>query len=103
MKEIETISWKEMTGNKYTLNLHPAMVSEHGYVRQKPIRRIGDTLPTMFNVIYDRDYLINFVVTKLCKPLFGLSKERVLELVSEAWDKYYGIDSNSSDTNRLAS
>ena len=79
-------------------NAHPPL-----YVSEKPIRRIGDTVATLFNVIYDRDYLINFVVIKICKPLFGLSKEKVLELVSETWDKYYGIDSNYSNTNRLVS
>lgn len=89
MPEIETISWKEMTGNKYTLTLHPAMLSEDGYVSQKSIRRIGDASPTLFNVIYDREYLVNFIGRKLCKHLQVLGKQKILELVDEAWDTMY--------------
>ena len=101
--EIETISWQEMTGNKYTLSLHPAMLSEQGYIKDKEIRRIGDTSPTLFKVVYNHKYVSGFIITKLCKPLNILGKEKVLELISNAWDMYYGIESSDAVTDRQAS
>ncbi len=94
MPEIETITWREMTGNKFIKALHPAMVSEAGYECNKSIRRIGDPVPTMFKVIYDRQYVINYIGKGICKTLFVLGKEGVLDLVDEAWDNYYGVLDN---------
>lgn len=89
MPEVETISWEEMTGNKFTINLHPAMLSDDGYVVQRSIRRIGDIVPTVFNVVHDREYAIGFIGRKICKTLQVLGKQKILELVDEAWDTMY--------------
>ncbi|WP_319422752.1 hypothetical protein [Pleurocapsa sp. FMAR1] len=91
MPDIETISWQEMTGNKYAKALHPAMVSKAGYETVRSIRRIGDAVPTVFRVIYDRQYVLDYVGNGICKTLFVLGKQGVLNLVSEAWDNYYGV------------
>ena len=101
--EIETISWQQLTGNKYTKGLHPAMVSAIGYIGEREIRRIGDVRPTIFKVRYDHQYVMQYIGKTLCKTLSNLGKEKVLELVSNAWDEYYGIDSNDANINKQAS
>lgn len=65
------------------------MLTESGYVKQCAIRRIGERKRTLFNIVYDREYLIRSVGRIVCKPMFVLGKEKTLELVSEAWDDYY--------------
>ena len=91
MLDLKTISWQEMVGNRYTKALHPAMVSKAGYEKVKSVRRIGDAVPTAFRVIYDRQYVIDYVGRGICKTLFVLGKQGVLNLVDEAWDNYYGV------------
>jgi|GEM_PF-2899153 len=96
---IETISWRDLTGNKYSKNLNPAMLSDAGYIAESRIRKIGDVQKTIFNVVYDKEYLVNYIIKSTCSPLFVLGKERVLELVDEAWDKRYP-HSNVSHLNK---
>ena len=74
---IETISWRDLTGNKYSKGLEPAMLSDAGYVGERRIRKIGDVQKTIFNVVYDKEYLINHLVKSICSPLFVLGKERI--------------------------
>ena len=87
--EVETISWRNLTGNKFNQSVHPAMLTEHGYLKQSMVRRTGDAVKTIFNVIYDRNYLIEYVAHTLCKNLVQLGKQGVLDLVGEAWDYKY--------------
>lgn len=90
MPEIETISWKERFGNQFNKSLEPAMTNETGYIKQSRVRRNGSTESAIYNIIYDRDYLSEYLYKIICKPLFVLGKEQILKLVSEAWDAYYG-------------
>lgn len=101
--KVETISWKELTGNKYTKGLHPAMVSAIGYIADREIRRIGDVKPTVFKVRYDHQYVMEYIGKTLCKTLSNLGKEKVLELVSNAWDEYYGIEPIDTAVDRRVS
>ncbi len=89
MSEIETISWRELTGNKFVRGLDPAMLTEQGLIKQTAIRRIGEVKRTMFNVIYDREYLIRAIGRYICRQMFCIGKEETLKLVSEAWDTFY--------------
>lgn len=89
MAEIETISWRELTGNKFIRGLDPAMLSEEGCVKQASIRKTGDIERTIFNIVYDREYLIASIARSICKQFFVLGKRKTLELVSEAWDYQY--------------
>jgi len=86
MPEVEQILWCELTGNKYTLALHPAMLSERGCIKQQRIRRVGEPRKDNYNVKYDRDYVMEVINRKICKSLWCLGKEGLLELVAEAWD-----------------
>ena len=96
MGEIETISWRELTGNKYVRRIDPAMLTERGYIKQSAIRKIGERKRTMFNIVYDREYLIRSIGRIICKPMFILGKEKTLELVSEAWDTCYPYSASMS-------
>lgn len=89
MSNVETISWVELTGNRFNKNLHPAMLTDEGYKKQTRTRRTGDTGATIFHVIYDRKYVIEYIGRYLCRDLFTLGKQELLDLVTEAWDTYY--------------
>jgi hypothetical protein len=88
MREIKTITWRALTGNKFLKALHPAMLSKENYVCTQRIRRTGDPEPEIFKVLYDREYAVNYLCRKLCRPLSFLGKEELFELFSEAWTLY---------------
>lgn len=96
MREIETITWRELTGNKFLRGIDPAMLTESGYVKQSATRKVGDREKTIFNVVYDREYLIRSIGKIICRPLFILGKKKTLELVAEAWDTCYPYSVNES-------
>lgn len=90
MRKVETISWRHLFGNKLSKSIEPAMTTERGYIKQQCIRKIGDISKTIYNVVYDRDYLSEYIFIRICKPLFVLGKQEVLNLVEQSWDSYYG-------------
>lgn len=90
MREVETISWRYLFGNKLSKSIEPAMTTERGYIKQQRIKRIGDLNKAIFNVVYDREYLSEYIFVKICKPLFVLGKQKTLDLVEQSWDAYYG-------------
>ena len=88
----ETILWSQRTGNRFTKSLEPAMDSDSGYAKTTKVRRIGDPVAKTFDVIYNRSYLLEFIGYILCRPLQIFGKEKVLNLVDEAWENYYNSD-----------
>ncbi len=86
--EAKSITWRDLFGNKYSKALHPAMLTEEGYTKIQRIKRVGDIVPSLFNVTYDREYAIEFISRKFCRSLSGLDKEELLQLVAESWDLY---------------
>jgi hypothetical protein len=89
MSDVETITWRELTGNKFVRGIDPAMLTEHGLVKQAAIRKIGERQRTFFNIVYDREYLLEAIGRLICKPMFCVGKEKTVELIAEAWDNYY--------------
>jgi hypothetical protein len=87
--EIETISWRQLTGNKFVKGIEPAMLSENGFVKRTAIRRIGDQERTFFDVVYDREYLLEAISRYICKEMLPVGKKATLKLIAEAWDRYY--------------
>jgi hypothetical protein len=88
MSEIVTISWRMLTGNKFRRDLLPEMFSEAGCIKQQNIRQVGDVAKSVFDVFYDNDYGLEFLVRKLCRPLGSLGRDKVHKLVDQAWDIY---------------
>jgi len=78
MREIKTITWRDLTGNKFLKALHPAMLSKENYVCTQRIRRTGDPEPEIFKVLYDREYAVNYLILshELNKRLKGRSPMR---------------------------
>ena len=93
--EIETMSWRLLTGNKFNRSLDPAMCSDEGCIKQSSVRRTGDAIKKPFLVTYDRDYLVEWIGRSICRPLFIFGKQKVLELVDEAWENYYNSDESA--------
>lgn len=88
MPEIDSISWQSITGNKFRKDLRPEMFSEKGCVLQQKVRPIGVGLPSLYNVCYDREYGLQFLLRKICRSLSALGREKVHELIDDAWDLY---------------
>ena len=88
MPETESISWRDLPGNKYIKALDPAMCSDAGYVNLQRVRKKGEDKRRFCNVQYDKTYLLEIVARKLVKPLFVLGKDNLIDLIQEAWDKY---------------
>ena len=103
MREVETILWQRLYGNKLNKGLDPAMATERGCIKQQRTRKLGDTQKTVFNVVYDREYLSEYIFIRICKPLFVLGKQEVLNLVEQSWDAYYGENAVVLPSKRQAS
>ena len=88
MQEIKSITWRDLTGNKFLKALHPAMLSEENYICIQRIRRIGEAVPDIFRTAYDQEYVVNYLSRKLCKPFAFLGKEKLIQLIDEAWTLY---------------
>lgn len=88
MPKVSTITWRQLTGNKFSKAIDSAMLSQAGYVCFQRIRQVGGETPQAFNVKYDRDYLIQVIVRKFIKPLSVLGREKTIELVNNAYDLY---------------
>lgn len=84
--EIETISWRDLAGNRLNRQVHPAMLSNEKYYKYVQIRQVGNKERTLYNVEYDKDYALTWVRRKICRPLQILGKEQVLKLVEKAWE-----------------
>ena len=85
MVEMHQITWREITGNKYNRSLHPSMVSPNKFYKSSQIRRIGDANKSVFVIEYDKEYLLGWLHSKVCKPLGALGRDKILELVKEAY------------------
>jgi hypothetical protein len=88
MPEIKSITWRQLAGNKFNKSLDSAMLSEAGSFATIQIRRIGTKEKDVFSVNYDKDYALEFISRRFCRPLSFLGKEKILELVNEAWELY---------------
>ncbi len=89
MIEMRQITWREVTGNRYSRGLYPSMVSPNKFYKQAQIRRIGDVNKSTFIIEYDKDYLLAWLNSKVCKPLGALGCERIVELLKEAYEFNY--------------
>jgi hypothetical protein len=86
--EIATISWRMLTGNKFRRDLLPEMFTDAGCLKRQSIRQVGDFAKSVFDVFYDTDYGLEFLMRKVCRPLSPLGREKVHELIDKAWDIY---------------
>ena len=88
MPKTKTISWRTLTGNKFRKGLLPEMFSEAGCTLQQRVRPEGVGFTGLYDVHYDRDYGLQFLLRKICRNLSVLGREKVHELIDDAWDMY---------------
>ena len=88
MPEIKTITWRDITGNKFRKDLRPEMFCEDGCTLQQKVRPINVGRASLYNVEFDREYGLQFLLRKVCRNLSALGRENVHELIDEAWDLY---------------
>lgn len=88
MPEIKSVSWRDATGNKFRKDLRPEMFSELGCVLQQKIRPIGVGLSELYNVHYDREYGLQYLLRKICRPLSTMDRKEVHKIIDDAWDLY---------------
>ncbi len=86
--EIEILSWRELTGNKFSKGLNTAMLEPDGYQALTRIRQIGSAERKLYNVVFDYDYALNYLICKVFRTLPELNRQKVLDLINEAYDLY---------------
>ncbi len=88
MPKIQEVAWQNLTGNKFRKDLRPEMFSDQGCILQQKVRPIGVGLSGLYNVKYDREYGLQFLLRKVCRSLSALGRERVHQIIDDAWDLY---------------
>ena len=84
MIDAKSITWRELQGNKYRRGLHPAMV-ENKYCKLEFTTLHKGKDKSYFQVEYDREYVLNYLSKKVCKPFGSLRLETLLDLIKEAY------------------
>lgn len=89
METIPTVSWTELQGNKYAKALSPQMLTKNGLPTILKARVIGTQRHggDFVTVIFDRDYVVSWLITKVIRVLSNEGLEAILQLVKEAWQK----------------
>ena len=86
MSEFETISWVDVPGNKYSKSLNVSMLSETGYVAMQKVKQAYGR-GKMCYVIYNRDYIIVYLIKRVLLALSVVGKEKIDSLIDEAWEQ----------------
>ena len=96
MIESKSISWQLLRGNKYNRCLHPAMLTEKGCTKQMSTSPVGYNERQYFDVHYDREYVVNWLATKVIKPLENVGVRELVELLIAAWLKRHPDETKTS-------
>lgn len=81
------VHWSQLSGNKFSKSIHPAMLCKDGYFATSKIALLGTPRQDkqFVTLCYDRDYVTLWLISKLIKPLQNHGLEKILDLVREAW------------------
>lgn len=90
MPEVSRIPWTELPGNKFSKALDSAMYHPEGYIIMQNVRDRGEPKPTAYQVVYTPDYLVNWMISKVIRPLAPQGIDRLHQLVDQAWNEYHG-------------
>lgn len=88
MLNIPTVSWRTLPGYQFVKNPDSAMLSESGYIHPRKVRANQHEKPRYENIEYDREYLLEWLVKRFISPLSHVGKEKIDEVVNEAWARY---------------
>ena len=103
MSQFETIGWRDLPGNKYVKALEAAMLSEQGCIAMQKVRHCSEPKGRMCNVIYDREYVVQFLIKRVVFALAGVGNKAIHELIDDAWDELHGLADNPSQVSDIAS
>lgn len=89
--EQKTVHWSQLQGNKFNKALHPAMLSDHGYRTTTKNALLGDSRSNsqFLVVLYDRDYVIGWLSSRVIKPLQNEGNDNIKSFVEEAWKQLH--------------
>ncbi|MGL4617761.1 MAG: hypothetical protein ACRCZS_01700 [Chroococcidiopsis sp.] len=102
MLKIDRIHWTDLPGNKYLKKLEPDMLKNRCVVVQT-IRQVGinrSELRKEVEVFYDRDYVLTKLLVDVIYPLHIDSLERLIALVTDAWNEIEVIKGVGYDERR---
>jgi hypothetical protein len=85
--KIRKISWQQVPGNRFGRALHKAMLSERGYIKAVRLPTYTGDSQEVVDIHYDKEYVIAWLVSKIIRPLVGLSFQEFIDLLKEAWEK----------------
>lgn len=92
--EPKPISWRDTMGNKYRQKLHPAMLTEDGYVERRNVVPLGtkrqefESAREWVDVQYGVDYVTSKIIIEVLKPLRINTRERFDEISELVWEEY---------------
>jgi hypothetical protein len=90
IEEFKEIHWKEVLGNVYSRALSHSMLHPIGdkHFSVTPVVKGARKDKKKVWVKYDRHYVTSFIAKKIIEKLQPITKEHLIEVISEAWDAY---------------
>lgn len=90
--ELKTIHWRNVQGGRWSKSLHPAMLKDDGFRMTQKVRVVGESgFGGKYSVVvYDREYVIGWLASKVIKPLSNEGIKGIIALIKEAY-KFTGI------------
>lgn len=90
--ELRKVYWRDVQGNRWSKSLHPAMLNPDGFHMTQKVRATGESSygGTYSVVVYDREYVLGWLVSKVIKPLSNEGVTGIIALIKEAY-KLSGI------------
>lgn len=87
--EFDRVSWRDLQGNRYTKSLDPAMLTKAGspHIVKATTKGSEKGIGQAKVVIYDRDYVTQWLIVKLIKPLSNHGLDGVTMLLKKAWNE----------------
>lgn len=85
--EPDKVHWSKKQGNKYNKSLHPAMLTDVGFLTTAKVALLDEPRSNhrYVTVIYDREYVINWLRVKVVKPFLNIGMSDIVQLIKEAW------------------
>jgi hypothetical protein len=84
--------WYTLPGNPYMVNISPLMLLPGGYLLERSLKKKGEEEATITPVCYDRQFVIQSIISTVISPLTDLDDAFIADLFSEALEFYRWLD-----------
>lgn len=94
------VHWKQLQSNPFLQGLHPGMMTDDGYVKNKQDRIIGMSRfaeKIELEVVFDKQYLMEWLEQMVFEKLQIADWNSFQSLMSEAWKQYKAAQKDDSD------